>query len=85
MNNKIKEIVNFIWSYIDDEYGNIIEHDEFYDLEGLINYTNKKFNCKIKLIHVGGFESPGYDVDCYAWAGIIDGELYFDSLEQESY
>jgi len=85
MNDKIKEIRGFIWSYIDNEIGEIIEHDKFDDLYGLIRYVNEYYNCEIKLRHVGGFDSPGYDIDCYAWAGVIDGELYFDSLEQESY
>lgn len=85
MNKRIQEVREFIWDWIDEERGGIIEHDEFDDLCGLIRYTNTKFNCDIELKHCGGFDSPGYDVDCYAWAGIIDGELYFDSLEQESY
>lgn len=85
MNNKIKEIRKIIWENINDEDGQVIECDEFEDIYGLIKYIKNKFNCDIKINHCGGFDSPGYDVDCYAWAGIIDGELYFDSVEQERY
>lgn len=85
MSKKIQEIKEFIWGWINDEDGQVIEHDEFDDIYELIKYTNKKFNCDIDVNKIGGFSSPGYDVDCYAWAGIIDGELYFDGVEQESY
>lgn len=80
--NKIKM---FIWKNIDRENGQVIENENFDDIYELIEYVNNLFNCNIECKHCGGFDSPGYDVDCYAWAGIIDGELYFDTLEQESY
>lgn len=81
--SKIKEIKEFIWNNINRD-GNVTM-DGIDDIFELIHITNNNFNCKLEVLHTGGFESPGYDVDCYAWAGIIDGELYFDSIEQESY
>lgn len=85
MNKKIKEIDEFINGQINEEDGSVIETDDFDGIYGLINFTNKKFDCKLEFIKVGGFDSPGYDVKCYAWAGIIDGELYLDSLQMERY
>lgn len=84
MNNKIREIKEYIEEHIDEE-GQIEETENFDDIKGLIDYVNKKADCKIKLKKCGGFDSPGYEIKCYAWAGIIDGELYFDSVEQECY
>lgn len=81
VNEKISEIRTFIWDRIDDD-GQVINFDDIYEL---ISHVNILFNCNIACKRCGGFNSPGYDVNCYAWAGIIDGELYFDTLEEELY
>lgn len=86
MNKKIEKIHDEISSFINEENGNIIENMYEYDsIEEVIRHVSKKYNVEIKLRYIGGFDSPGYDVDCYAWASIIDGDLYFDSLQQERY
>ena len=84
MNAKLNEIKEFIWENIDED-GQVIVNDEFEDIYELIKYVNGTFECDIEVKHCGGFDSPGYDVDGYAWAGIIEGKLYFDTLEQKSY
>jgi hypothetical protein len=84
MSTKIEAIKDFIEQNIDED-GNVIATDDFDEIENMIAYINEKFKCDIKVKYVGGFESTGYDVNCYAWAAIIDGELYFDSLQHESY
>ena len=63
------------------------EDDDIYfeGIEGLLKLTELKFGIDIEFSNVGGFDSPGYDVDCYAWASIIDGELYFDDVQHERY
>lgn len=85
MIDKIREIRKFIRSNINRENGMVIGTDDFVDIYDLISFVNKKFNCSIEITRVGGFESPVYDLDCYAWAGIIEGTLYFDTLEIEYY
>mgnify|MGYP000422536869 FL=1 len=40
------------------------------------------FDVELDFKYIGGFDSPGCDINCYAWAGIIDGELYFDGFEE---
>lgn len=84
MLDKKRDIRNFIWEQIDED-GRIIETEDFEDIYDLISFVNSKFDCSIEVIKVGGFNSPGYDIYCYAWAGIIDGVLYFDSLQAEYY
>lgn len=81
---KRNQIKMYIWEHI-DENGQVIENENFDDIYELISHINILFNCNIECKRCGGFNSPGYDVDCYAWAGIIDGELYFDTLERELY
>ena len=56
-----------------------------YDVTKVIKMANEKFGVNIEVENVGGFDSPGYGMTCYAWAGIIDGELYFDCLKEECY
>lgn len=85
MSDKIKEIKETIWDFMDGN-GDIEENEEeITDIYELIEYINEKFNCNIELKKVGSFDSPGYDLTCYAWAGIIDNELYFDTLAKERY
>jgi len=84
MNTKISEIKEFIWNNIDEE-GQIHCTCEFADIYELIEHVNNTFKCDLEVKHCGGFDSPGYDVDCYAWAGIIEGKLYFDVLEECRY
>ena len=54
-------------------------------LEGIIHLAEKEFGVNIEFTCVGDYTSCGYDMFCYAWACIIDGELYFDSATKESF
>lgn len=86
MNSKITEIQSEIFSFINEEDGQIIKNEyECNDIYDVISHISKKYHVEIKVNYVGGFDSPGYDVRCYAWAAIVDGELYFDDLMQEYY
>ena len=82
---KIEAIKDFINNNLDEETGQVIKSDDYDSIYSLISYVNKKFDCNLEIQHAGGFESPGYDVDCYAWAGVINGKLYFDTLEIKRY
>lgn len=65
---------------------NINNEDEYVEgIEGLLKLAELKFGINIEFDNVGGFDSPGYDVDCYAWASVVDGELYFDTVQHERY
>lgn len=83
--DKKQELQDFIWDNIDQENGSVIESEGIEDIYGLMKAASKKFNVALKITRVGGFDSPGYTVNCYAWSGIVDGELYLDSVEQEYY
>lgn len=61
-------------------YSGIVE-----DIHSIIKYISLKYDCEIECEYIGGFDNPGYGVECYAWAGIVEGELYFDYAEIENY
>ena len=81
------EINGEILSFLDEETGQIMKNDHgFYRLEDVVKYVFNKHGIEnYEFAHVGGFDSPGYNVDCYSWSAIIDGELYFDHTSIESY
>jgi len=55
-------------------------------LRAILHLAELEFNVQFEYDDVGGFDSPGYDIECYAWACITkDGELYFDSTIKECY
>ncbi len=85
--NKLEEVENRIESFLDREDGRICDYvlDEVETIYDVIDLVNKEFNVDLKVQCTGGFDSTGYSVVCYAWAGIIDGQLYFDSFEEECY
>ena len=71
---KFELIKDEIWSFVDEDGSDIIENDlGLEDIKDVVDYVTKKHNCAIEFIKVGGFNSPGCDVNCYAWAGIVDG------------
>ena len=65
----------------------ILKNDKYIaeGVEAVIKLANLKFNIKIKFTEIGGFDSPGYDVNCYAWAGIVDEELLFGDFISQYY
>ena len=82
--NKIEEINREILSYLNYEDGYIYTDEEkgietIYDV---IEYVEQKFDVELNCKYIGGFDSLGGEINCYAWAGIIDGELYFDGFEE---
>lgn len=80
--SRMEQIIDEINSFIDEDTGMILENDEnIEEISQVIEYVNEKYNVNIECMHVGGFDSPGLNVKCYSWAGIIDGELLFDGLE----
>lgn len=86
MNNKIKKIQNEIHSFINEDDGNIIKNEYGYEnIYDVISHVSIKYNVEIKVNCVGEFETPFYGLNFYAWAGIVDGELYFDNSRPECY
>ena len=85
----IEEVREFIWSFINEDNGQIKEEIQnkmdIYDIRKVIEITNEKFGINIEVEGIGNFDSPGYAMTCYAWAGIIEDELYFDCLTEECY
>lgn len=82
--NKIERIKTEISYYLDDETGyiRIDEENGIETVDDVIIHVEKMFDVELDFKHIGGFDSPGCDINCYAWAGIIDGELYFDGFEE---
>lgn len=82
--NKIERIKTEISYYLDDETGyiRIDEENGIETVDDVIIHVEKMFDVELDFKCIGGFDSPGCDINCYAWAGIIDGELYFDGFEE---
>lgn len=48
--------------------------------------VKEKFNVQCQVCSCGGFDSPGYDIDCYAIAWISeDGNLGMMDYQEERY
>lgn len=84
VSNKLKQVKDDIEHFLnrEDAYIHKIEN-EIETIYDIIDYVNEKFKVNLDVHYVGGFDSTGFRVSCYAWAGIIDGQLYFDSFEEE--
>ena len=81
--NKLEQVKSDIESFLNREDAYVYESNEIETMYDIIDYVNKKFKINLDIRCTGGFDSPGFSVNCYAWAGIIDGQLYFDSFEEE--
>lgn len=65
------------------------EFDDFFDtedVESICEAVRETFGVQCMCSHVGGFDSPGYAVDCYAVSYIgTDGVLGMVDFESENY
>lgn len=78
MSNRMQEVKAYIWTKI----GNIkVEDNCWGKLEQVLKDTNETFNCNIQLRPVSDEETECWYSAGFAWAGIIDGELYLDSVQ----
>lgn len=77
------KVFDFIETFFDEE------EDAYVKTDAEINQAvTEKFgyDAQVQTEHCGGFESPGYDIDCYALAFIDeDGKLQLVSWEKERY
>jgi hypothetical protein len=55
-------------------------------IETIAEEVRSKFGVQCDICECGGFDSPGYDITCYAMAWINkDGSLEMQDFQQESY
>ena len=54
-------------------------------LRGIADKVTQQYGHKCAFEYVGGFDSPGYDIDHYAFAYVEDGEVAITSYSYESY
>lgn len=55
-------------------------------IEIIAEEVRNKFNVQCNTCECGGFDSPGYDIDCYAMAWINkDGSLEMLDFQEERY
>ncbi|WP_336761310.1 hypothetical protein [Paenibacillus sp. USHLN196] len=55
-------------------------------LEAICDDVKSNYSTDCKYEYIGGFESPGYDIDCYAISFIDeDGEIVIVPYTNESY
>ncbi len=75
--------------YISSRMEELIEKgEEGYsdNLSLVVDEVKEKFNTQCTYSYCGGFDSPGYDVDCYAIAFIdSEGKLDMITYQDERY
>jgi len=55
-------------------------------IEVIAEEVRIKFNIQCDTCHCGGFDSPGYEINCYAIAWINEyGKLEIQDFQEESY
>lgn len=75
-----------IEEYINEIIENHEQNEDELDLHRLCEDVKNKFKTKCTHEYIGGYDSPGYDIDCYAIAFIDEnGEIGIASYEKESY
>lgn len=72
---KIEEAIYFREMY------EVTLEDELYTIYN----EYKNFISDFNLFYVGGFDSPGYEIECYALALIVEGKLYTYAINYETY
>jgi hypothetical protein len=76
----VKELILSFWNN---------EQESFTKSDEEINQEIKSafgYDAQFQSSWVGGFDSPGYDIDCYAYAYLDDdGKLVLDSWTVERY
>lgn len=88
MEEKIENFLNK-WRIIEDKYQRYIYNQEKgieyeFDTEIYNLFKNEK-NIQYELVFVGGFESPGYVIECYCLAVVIEGKLYTYPINFENF
>lgn len=74
--------------FIDAEIKRIINEEEDSPTEFLgviVEKVKAQFNTDCTYDCIGGFDSPGYDITCYAFAYIEDGAVKIHGYNYECY
>jgi hypothetical protein len=76
--------------YINQRMDELVGDEECAPIEDycckIVDEVKEKFKTQIKMHDCGGFNSPGYDIECYAVAFIDEnGELNIMDFQSESY
>ncbi len=77
---KISEFIDADIERIEEAGGYV--PDEISDIADAVR---AEFNTECVVEYIGGFTSPGYDLDCYAFAYFEDGGLKIHAYEHETY
>ncbi|MED3832974.1 hypothetical protein [Peribacillus frigoritolerans] len=77
---KISEFINAEIERIEAEEGYPPE-----ELSAIAEKVKSEYKTDCVLSHIGGYDSTGYDLDCYAFAYIENGTLTIHGYEHESY
>lgn len=87
----IEKIENFLskWRIEEDKYQHYIYNEEEnieYEFDTELDALLKdEKDIQYNLVYVGGFESPGYEIDCYCLAIVVEGKLYTYSINFENF
>lgn len=60
-------------------------NDPAEELSSIADKVSSEFSTQCVLEYIGGFDSPGYDIYCYAFAYVEDGELKIHGYNHEIY
>lgn len=75
-----------IRNYILEKINEVGEFEEYKEIDEIVESVREKFNVQCECYSAGGFESPGYDIDCFIIAFIDEnGKLQGIDVQIERY
>lgn len=75
-----------IKEFIIEKINKLGEIKEEYQIQEIVESVRNIFKTKCEYFYAGGFDSPGYDIDCYTIAFLDDkGDIQGVSVNIERY
>ena len=83
----MEAIVLKIGEFIEAEIEKAEQSEEYVPdvLKEIALKVTQKYGHKCALEYIGGYENPGYEIDCYAFGYVEDGEVKIYGYNHESY
>ena len=78
--------MNTIGRFIQEKIEAVERFTDEEQIRKIVKEVRANFSAQCKYFYAGGFDSPGYDIDCYVIAYIdTDGTLGGEDIQIETY
>lgn len=78
--------MNKITEYLEDQLSEFREISEEEEISFIVKRVNNSFKeAQCKYFYAGGFDSPGYDIECYIIAYLEEGIIKGRDIQIERY